>query len=271
MLSPEAATATTTATRAHDPQPAKRWSGRNLLATKFFLGLTFLVFGGQAIAAINQKAWGALIMGANVVDDLRFGAMLLNSQIDIVTPQAVLETEPWRMLSSVFVHFGLIHFAVNMAALVQLARLAEPAIGSVRFAIVYVISGVAGFALSLAYFAHTGTNTLTAGASGAIFGVMGLILGFLVRRRDPRWKTWAVQAVFYSLLFGVMLKANNTAHIGGLLVGAAFGALFAPGAPKPATRWQEALALVCIAASILALALAQLSPVWEIAQQSISG
>jgi membrane associated rhomboid family serine protease len=262
---------------SHKPQitakldPSGRFSGSRLPATKFFLGLTLLVYGGQLISVLEREAWGSLLMGANIVDDLRFGAMLINPAIDMVAPMTVLETEPWRTLSSVFVHFGFIHFAVNMFALVQLARLAEPAIGSVRFVIAYVTSGVAGFALTVVYVGYTGDTTFTAGASGAIFGVMGVILGFLVRRRDPRWKTWAVQAVFYSLLFGVMLKANNAAHVGGLIFGAVLGALFAPGAPKPATRWQEALAIACLAACVISLVLAQLSPLWRIAESQISG
>jgi membrane associated rhomboid family serine protease len=205
-------------------------------------------------------------MGANLIDDLRYGAMLLYPGDPLVDPMRVLREEPWRLLSSCFVHFGFVHFAMNMAALVQLARLAEPAISAARFTIAYVVTGTLGFGFSLSYALVFPQQMLTAGASGAIFGVMGVILGFLVRRRDPRWKVWARNAVFYSLLFGFVIRANNAAHIGGLLVGAVFGALFAPGAPKPASRLQVVLAGLCLAACVASLVLAQQSELWRAAE-----
>jgi hypothetical protein len=105
----------------------------------------------------------------------------------------------------------------------------------------------------------------TAGASGAVFGIMGLILGWLIRSRDPRWKQFARQAVFYSLLFGVLVRANNAAHIGGLVAGIAFGLVYA-GAGGRRTRAEPLVNVagaVSLLACVAALVLAQRSPLWR--------
>ena len=245
-----------------------RFDPHKLPATKAIIALTLLIFGAQVMSAIAREQFQSLLLGANPVDDLRFGTLYLVPGDPVVDPMVVLSTEPWRLLTACFVHFGIIHFGLNMAALVQLARLAEPAIGSARFIIAYVVTGILGFACTVAHVVLFPHATFTAGASGAVFGVMGVILGFLVRRRDPRWKTWAMQAVFYSLLFGFIIRANNSAHIGGLLVGAAFGALFAPGAPKPAASWQTWLAGASLLACVVSLGLAQLSPLPELLERA---
>jgi membrane associated rhomboid family serine protease len=179
----------------------------------------------------------------------------------------LVAAEPWRLLSACFVHYGLIHVGMNMLALVHLSRLAEPAVGSVRLLIAYVVSGVLGFATTLAYGALSGAALAgsTAGASGAIFGLMGLVLGFLLRRRDPRWKAWLGQAVMFSLLFGfAMPGVNNSAHVGGLAVGLLFGLGFAKGAPRPSARWQRVLAALLVVAVLGSLVLALRSPLPEL-------
>ncbi|MBI4705586.1 MAG: rhomboid family intramembrane serine protease [Deltaproteobacteria bacterium] len=134
-------------------------------------------------------------------------------------------------------------------------------------------TGLVGFATTAIYHVSLVPQpTLTAGASGAIFGLMGMILGLLLKRRDPRWKTWALQGVLLSVLFGFAMRvANNSAHLGGLAAGIVLGVLFAPGAPQPARGWQAALAAVSALACLLSLVLAQLSPLWKMLAQQASG
>jgi rhomboid protease GluP len=231
--------------------------GRSLLATKMLGGLTFLVFAGQIMAALARNL--GLFSKWNVVDYLRSGALL-------VTPE--LRFEPFRLLSAVFVHFGLIHFGMNMLALSNLARIAEPAVGSARFVIAYVVTGVLGFATTALWGTYVKPEEVfTAGASGAVFGVMGLILGWLLRRRDPRWKHFAFQAVFYSVVFGFLVNAsntgiriNNSAHLGGLVSGVLFGLFYANRGRGRHEGLVNAGALASLAACVAALALAQRSP-----------
>jgi membrane associated rhomboid family serine protease len=235
--------------------------GRRLLATKMLLAMTSVVFAGQLAAALSRGHMPQIGLVSSrdeaavaaVIDAIRFGALF-----------PVPSFEPWRVLSAVFVHFGVLHFAMNMLGLVNLARIAEPATGSARFVVAYVATGIIGFAVSAFWSLSTARPVSTAGASGAIFGVMGLILGWLIRRRDPRWKPFAMQAVFYSLLFGVMIRANNAAHLGGLVSGIAFGLVYAGGRRR---RWTEpvfnVLAALGLLASTASILLSLRSPLWQ--------
>jgi membrane associated rhomboid family serine protease len=236
--------------------------GTSLRGTKIIIGLTLLVFAGQLAATLSRGLGLPLLSGGNPADSLRFGALL-------IAPGAQA-FEPSRLLSAVFVHYGLVHIGLNLLALVQLSRAVEPAIGTSRYLIAYVTTGIVGFATTTAYVLITGSPPMmfTAGASGAIFGVMGLILGWMIRRRDPRWRTFAVEAVFFSVLLGFGLNAtgsgvvvNNSAHLGGLVCGVLFGVFYASPRARRSDLWVNVGAAVALAACVASLVLAQRSPV----------
>jgi membrane associated rhomboid family serine protease len=231
---------------------------------RIVVALTLVVFAGQVAVSLLHDHALPLLGGGNNEDALRFGALLVD--------RAALSAEPWRALSATFVHFGLLHVASNLLGLVWLARLAEPAIGADRFVLAYVGSGLAGWAASaVRSLAMHAPASLNAGASGAVFGLLGLVLGWMVRTRDPRWKGFAFNAVILSLAFGFALNGagtlvsgkgaaisiDNTAHVGGLLFGLASGVAFAGElrAPRWLLRLGAALALV---ASVAALVWSQL-------------
>ncbi|AKT39733.1 rhomboid family intramembrane serine protease [Chondromyces crocatus] len=252
-----------------------RLGGERLLASKVLLALTTFVFAGQLAVWLPRGSVPILLDSSKVVilGALRFGALL-------ISPAALVQ-EPWRMLSAVFVHFSVLHFGLNMLALINLSRIAEPAVGSARLVITYVCTGIFGFLASVLWGTIVSPSPYaipTAGASGAIFGIMGLILGVLLRLRDPRWKQFAVQAVFYSLVFGLMIRANNAAHIGGLLLGIIFGLVFAGRQrgfqARPRSRVEflvnlsAALGLLISIASVL---LALRSPHWRLWEQDLLG
>lgn len=227
-------------------------------ATTTIAWATFVIFAGQVWTSISRGEGIPLLSGGA---PLKFGSMPLD-------PAAVRE-EPWRLLSCVFVHYGALHFGLNMLGLMNLSRVAEPAVGSARFAIAYVMTGLVGSAATIAMSMVSGFHPAgqTAGASGAIFGIMGLILGVLLRRKNPLWKQFAFQAVLYSVVFGFAvnqsrsgISINNTAHIGGLLSGIVFGLIY--GGPRRPTsnRWMNLWAALCLIACLVALGLAQLSP-----------
>lgn len=252
---------------AHAAPTRGRLDGRSLLATKILGGLTAFVFVGQLMAAHSRDL--GLLSPWDASSYLRFGALLL-------VPGAPFE--PFRLLSAVFVHMGVLHFGMNMVTLGMLARAAEPAVGSARFAITYVLTGLCGFGASAAWNLVVQPEVVcTAGASGAVFGVMGLLLGWLLRRRDPRWKDLALQAVFYIVLFGFVVNAsgtgvriNNAAHIGGLASGALLGLGYAGPARGRYEGVMNAGALASVLACLAALVLAQRSPVWR-AAESLDG
>lgn len=171
---------------------------------------------------------------------------------------ATKDGEWWRLGSAMFLHFGLVHLAMNMWALWDCGRLVERLYGSWRFVALYAASGLAGNLVSLV---AQGDRAVSGGASGAIFGVFGALLVCLARVRrqvDPhefRWLFWGAAAFALATLgLGFAIPGiDNAAHIGGLaagsLLGIALGRALTPDRPVPtAQRWLAASAL---AAAIL--------------------
>ncbi len=131
--------------------------------------------------------------------------------------------EPWRLLISAFIHFGIIHLAFNMYALYN-GRLTERLFGSARFALIYVLAALSGSVVS----GWWEPMRNSAGASGAIFGVYGALLVFFAMRRAeiPRDMLrssgrGALSLCIYSLVIGATNPlVDNACHVGGLLGGA---------------------------------------------------
>ena len=137
----------------------------------------------------------------------------------------------WRLLTATFIHFGIFHVALNMWALYQSGTLTERLYGSTRFAVVYVFAGLTGSMASLLW--NPGVNS--AGASGAIFGVFGGMLAFVMNPRNavPRalmteHRNSTLLFAGYSLFYGAAHAGiDNAAHIGGLFGGLLMGFLLA--------------------------------------------
>lgn len=213
---------------------------------------------------INLAVFAAMHTGPGQAAKLFGGASAyrLGEYGAIVSP--FTDFEWWRTLSANFVHIGLLHIAMNMFALVQLGRAAERLVGSARYAVAYVLTGMAGFFVSIWWANQHNQVLATAGASASIFGILGLLLGWLKGRRDERWKNFAVQAVVYSLVFGFIVGANNAAHIGGLIAGAIFGFLFAhERRPYKRQRLASIFGFVSVLAVMGSLIMARLSPISE--------
>jgi membrane associated rhomboid family serine protease len=130
-------------------------------------------------------------------------------------PDLVADGQWWRLLTAGFLHFGVLHVGLNMLALLVFGAELERALGRWRFLAVYVLSLLGG-AVALQLFAAP--NAVAAGASTAIYGLLGA-LGVLMihRRQDVRGLiTLLAINVFISLLPGVSLVG----HLGGLVAGA---------------------------------------------------
>jgi membrane associated rhomboid family serine protease len=130
---------------------------------------------------------------------------------------------------------------------------------------------LAGFAVSAAVAIGLGSHALTAGASGALFGLMGAVLGILLGRRDRRWRLWLTQAVLFALAFGFAVGvANNAAHVGGLALGIPLGLLAGRRELGPSVRWQRIAAAIGLIACLLSLLLAQRSEMWPLLAEAAS-
>ncbi len=134
--------------------------------------------------------------------------------------------EPWRLVTSMFVHIGLMHLAFNMWVLWSYSPIAEALFGKLGFLVLYFGSGIVASATS----AYWHPEIMSAGASGAIFGMVGAMiaaLGLSTRRGSPAGPL--VAFVVYNVIFGFTVPAiDNAAHLGGLVGGWVCGKLLGP-------------------------------------------
>ena len=145
-----------------------------------------------------------------------------------------LDGQWWRLITNFFVHIGIIHLVFNMYALLYIGLLLEPYLGKARFCAAYFLTGVIASLTSLAW--HD--LTISAGASGAIFGLYGVFLALLTTNIIPKATRVALLssiAVFvgYNLLNGMKAGIDNAAHVGGLLTGLIIGYAYYPTLKKP--------------------------------------
>lgn len=170
--------------------------------------------------------------------------------------------EPWRVLSACFVHIGYAHVVFNLLALVSFGPALERHFGSARLFVAFVLAGVVGFLCSLWWYADR-PDVLTAGASGGIFGFIGLYAGALAARRVPQWGSLLVLQVGYSFLFFFVFGTNQAAHLSGLAVGFALGWLLERerrGGPRE-RAWTAAAVLFALA-SVGSVLASTASEVW---------
>ncbi len=145
-------------------------------------------------------------------------------------PDAVLADGEWyRLVTCMFVHFGIRHVANNMLILFFLGDNLERALGHVKYVILYLLSGLGGSVCSLLYMARTGDYAVSGGASGAIFGVIGALIYIVVRNRGRLEDLTANRLIFMAVLtlyYGFTATGvDNLAHVGGLVSGILLGLL----------------------------------------------
>lgn len=233
------------------------FSEDGLPATKLIAGMCIVVY---VLSLTGDRGFdiGGLLSGPQLRStQIRFGILIAD----------LAWSEPWRLLSAVFVHFGLLHIGMNLLSLVNLGRTLEPHFGSARFTILYVVAGVLGFVGSQVWyerFSVYGTSPPTAGASGAIFGLLGAFIGVLWARRHPNWGRMLVNYLVYAAILGWVFPANNAAHISGFAVGIVVGALFER-EPNPRRRdgLMRVLGGICLVCCALSVVLSASSPVWK--------
>jgi rhomboid protease GluP len=176
-----------------------------------------------AVAALGASygvPWnvGLVVQPGQVLDE---GALI---------PALVAQGEWWRLLSSMFLHSGAVHLGLNMLSLYFLGSFVEAAFGRGRFLALYLLSGLSG---GLAYLYFGSFNVSAVGASGAIFGLLGGVLGYALRRGTFSWQNPLIRQLLILLALNLYIgfsvpNISNTAHLGGLAGGFAFGWLVAP-------------------------------------------
>lgn len=142
---------------------------------------------------------------------------------------SILNGEWWRLITSTFLHGGLMHLLTNMYGLLFVGIILEPLLGRTKYLTAYLFTGIVASCASLWWY----DATVSVGASGAIFGLYGLFLAFLLTKIFPpdfgrTFLTSTLIFIGYNLLMGLAGGIDNAAHIGGLLSGFITGLLLSP-------------------------------------------
>jgi rhomboid protease GluP len=183
----------------------------------------------NTIIAINLAVYLAMcVSGVSWIEPSSIDALRWGADFGPLT----LGGEWWRLVTSTFVHFGLLHIGFNMWCLYNLGRSLEFLMGRKAFAATYLASGVCGSVVSICW--HP--LDIGAGASGAIFGVAGTFAAYLFLKRvaiSPqamkRTRNSIGGFIVYNLAFGAVVgRIDNSAHLGGLIGGAILGAIVPP-------------------------------------------
>ncbi|MGI8316141.1 rhomboid family intramembrane serine protease [Halobacillus mangrovi] len=167
----------------------------------------------------------------------------------------IIDGEWWRIVTSMFLHIGLLHLFMNMLALFYLGNAVERIYGSFRFTGIYFLAGIFGGIASFMLNPH-----VAAGASGAIFGLFGALLYFGVRNRRLFFRTMGWNLLFVialNIAFGVLVpQVDNGAHMGGLVGGFIASIIFSlPKKKSIAVQSTASIAYLAILAIMINLGL----------------
>lgn len=137
--------------------------------------------------------------------------------------RVLLDGEYYRFFTSMFMHGGIDHIFSNMIFLAALGEMLERVIGHVRFAILYLLSGVGGSLFSIANVVLSGNHYTAIGASGAVFGLIGAMI-ILVVINNGHYQGISIRRMLFAIAYMVYsgMRSNNVdnaAHIGGLISG----------------------------------------------------
>lgn len=153
------------------------------------------------------------VLGNGSTDN--YTLLVFGANVDTLTKNG----DYYRLFTSMFLHIGILHLLCNMYSLYIIGKEVENVFGKVKYLIIYLLSGIAGSILSLA-FNH---NTICAGASGAIFGLLGALLYFGYYYRTYLGATLTrsiIPVIVLNLIIGFTSSGiDNVAHIGGLVGG----------------------------------------------------
>ena len=218
-------------------------------ATYLLIGINLVVFAvmffyGPVPELVRQHAWSSLLTAPFDVDTLlRFGAS--------ASPM-IHQGQWWRLVTGTFVHVTILHIALNLWCLWNLGLFGEPLLGKRGLVAVYLLTGTAGMMLSYAWSLLSGQVVLVAGASGAVFGMAGILIVLLSNRNlSLPWselRSLRRQVIFFAVAnlvigmtpqmlgmasasqlqrvhldLGMLPRIDNTAHVGGFLSGLALG------------------------------------------------
>jgi membrane associated rhomboid family serine protease len=212
-----------------DQRPARTTFGGGLAGSRGYVTIGLIVVNCLVALAAALSAHSAGALFGQGMAGLLGGSTPLHTDGSLV-PVLVADGQYYRLLTSMFLHYGIVHLGMNMWALWVLGRLLESVLGPARFFLLYMIAGLGG---SVAVYAFADPRVATVGASGAIFGLFSAL--FVVLRRLGRNASSILPVLLLNLVITFTVPGISIqGHLGGLVTGAvvAAGIAYAP------TRWR---------------------------------
>ena len=216
------------------------WDPRSAPGTYFLIAINVAVFLWMILHGVSATS-------PTIPQLIHFGA---NNAVDVLNGQW------YRLITATFVHIGIIHIATNMWCLWNLGLLGEPLLGPFGLIAVYILTGVSGNLLSIAWDLVFASQSqlqygVGAGASGAVFGIAGILIVLLSNRALPfpweelrRLRSMVIKFAAINLAIGLStlvfnfgVRIDNFAHIGGFTSGLALGVPLVPRMTAGRTRY----------------------------------
>jgi membrane associated rhomboid family serine protease len=178
-------------------------------------------------------------------------ATRINLRLGASLPLTYDIQQPWRFITAIFLHGGLLHIGFNMWVLMDIGPMVEEMYGSARYFFLFVVTGAAGYVVS-SFFGH-----LSVGASGSLLGLIGLLLAATTGSKSLSaqvLRSALIRWLVYIAVLGFMLSGtDNAAHAGGLVTGYLLGRVMADHPPAGGSERQRADMLGWIAGLALAV------------------
>ncbi|SBT49420.1 rhomboid family intramembrane serine protease [Micromonospora auratinigra] len=228
-------------------------AGRQGYVTKTLIALNVLMMllsiaSARSGTAIAGGGLGGLLGGSTPLTD--WGSVLGRAILPDGSLGGVAEGQWYRLVTAMFLHYGVVHLLLNMWALWVLGRTLEAVLGPLRFLALYLLAGLGG---NVAVYLFSAPNRPSAGASTAIFGLFAAI--FVIMRRLGRDTSSIVPILVINLIFTFTVPGISIAgHLGGLVVGA-LAALVLAYAPRGRRNLFQAAGTAVLAVALLGLIL----------------
>jgi len=225
-----------------------RWMPQTSPVTYAMLSICCLMYVLSLV--ITLKFTGGAGMGGGIMN-LGGIATRVNFRLGASLPIAYDIQQPWRFITAIFLHGGLLHIGFNMWVLMDIGPMVEELYGSARYFFLFVVTGAAGYVVS-SFFGH-----LSVGASGSLLGLIGVLLAATTGRKSlaaQALRSALIRWLVYIGVLGLLMSGtDNAAHAGGLAAGYLLGRVMADRLPADVIERRRAEMLGWIAGFAVAV------------------
>jgi rhomboid protease GluP len=225
-----------------------RWMPQTSPVTYAMLTICCVMYG---LGLVITMKMGGGVMSGGLMGLGGIGGEV-NFRLGESIPYPYIISQPWRLITAIFLHAGLLHIGFNMWVLMDIGPIVEDLYGSARYFFLYVATGAFGYLASSTIGGHP-----SVGASGALLGLIGVLLAATTGRKNPAaqaLRSSLIRWVIYIFVIGfIMSGTDNFAHGGGLVSGFLLGRLMIDRAPADLSEQRRANLLGWAAGIVVAV------------------